>query len=99
MNQANFSYYDISFTKGYTANEVYVSGEVKNNSNINYSTILFRIILYVQNKVAGSGTLKISGLPAKGNKSFEAKIEGLREVDDKLISRITNCEILFENGY
>jgi len=99
MNQANFSYYDINLTKGYTSNEIYVTGEIKNNSTVNYSTVLFRVLLYVQNKVEASGTLKIAGLPAKGNKSFEAKVEGLHEMDERTMSRITRCEILFESGY
>jgi len=96
MNPANFSFYEINLNKGYTSNEIYVSGEVKNNSTVNYSTILFRVLLYVQNKVEASGTLKISGLTAKGSKSFEARVEGLH---DLAISRISRCEILFESGY
>ncbi|MBM3255274.1 MAG: hypothetical protein FJZ08_03140 [Candidatus Omnitrophica bacterium] len=99
MNQANFSYYNINFSKGSMGNEIYVNGEIKNNSTINYSMVVFKVILYIQSKVAGSGTLKIAGLQAKGGKNFEAVIEGLHTVDDRLISKISRCDILFENGY
>jgi hypothetical protein len=99
MNQAEFSYYDLKFRRGSMSNEIYINGDIKNNSATNYSMAVFKVILYVQTKVVGSGKLKIAGLPAKIGRSFEAVVEGLNEVDDRLISRISRCEIIFESGY
>ncbi len=99
MNQVDFSYYNINFSKGFTGNEIYVNGEIKNNSTINYSMAVFKVILYIHAKVAGTGTLKIAGLQAKGGKNFEAVVEGLHTVDDRVISKISRCDIIFENGY
>ena len=99
MKQADFSYYDLKFRKGSIGNEIYINGDLKNNSATNYSVAVFKVILYAQTKVVGSGKLKIASLPAKIGKSFEAVVENLNEVDDRLISKISRCEILFENGY
>ncbi len=99
MNQSDFSYYDINLSRGSLGNEIHINGEIKNNSTINYSMAVFRVVLYVQAKVTGSGKIKIAGLQAKGSKNFEAAVEGLHEVDEKLISKISRCEILFESGY
>ena len=99
MSQPNFSYYNLNFSRGSLANEIYINGEIKNNSAINYSMALFKVILYIQSKVVGSGTLKIAGLPAKGGKNFEVVVDGLSAVDDLVVSKISRCDILFENGY
>ena len=99
MSQADFSYYEVNFSKGPLGNEICINGEIKNNSTISYSMAVFRVILYMQNKVIASGMMKVAGLPAKGTRNFEATIEGMREVDERLIFKISRSEILFETGY
>jgi|GEM_PF-1186520 len=99
MNQADFSYFDVNLSRGSLGNEIHINGEIKNNSIINYSMAIFRVTLYIQSKITASGKIKVAGLPAKGSKNFEAAIEGLHEIDEKLISKISRYEIVFENGY
>jgi hypothetical protein len=99
MSQVDFSYYEVNFSRGPLGNEICINGEIKNNSAISYSMAVFRVILYIQNKVVGSGIMKVAGLPAKGTRNFEAMVEGMSEVDERLIFKISRYEILFETGY
>lgn len=93
---ANFAYYEITFRKHEEPNKIYVSGEIKNNTELNYAVALFRIVLFAQNSVVANSIIKIAGLGTGKAKPFEVTVEGISEAQ---LTRITRWEIMFESGY
>jgi len=91
-----FSYYNIKFSKHPVEKWVVVSGDIRNESDKTYTTMVFRVKIYVEDECLGSGILKLPGLRAKSTKTFEIMVEG---VHHKMISKISRCEILFETAY
>jgi hypothetical protein len=91
-----FSYYNIKYEKHPVEKWVVASGEIRNETNKNYSTAVFRIKLYVDENCIGSAIIKICGFRAKSSKTFDVLIDGAH---NKMIPKINRCEILFESSY
>jgi hypothetical protein len=91
-----FSYYNIKYAKHPVEKWVVAKGEIRNETNKNCSTAVFRIKLYVEDACIGAAIIKLSGFRAKSSKTFEVMIDGAH---NKMIPKINRCEILFESAY
>jgi hypothetical protein len=92
----NYSFYNIKYNKHPVEKCIVVTGDIRNDSEKNYDTAVFRVKLFVTQECIGSGILKIQGFRSKAAKTFEIMIE---ETHHKQIPLISKCEILFEAAY
>jgi hypothetical protein len=91
----NFPYYNVEFRKNYSTDFMLVTGEIRNYTSKDYSTAVFRIILYRKSKIMGLGMLKIFDFKSHHTRSFEAVLE----LNYKNIPRITGYDIVYESGF
>lgn len=91
----NFDYYQVEFRKDEIEDKVCVTGEIKNNTDVNYTVAMFRIILYMSAQVIGNGIIKVPGLGSGKTKGFVSTLD----ISDTMITRITHWEITLESGY
>ena len=92
----NFIYQNITFpTKGRKA-WMFAKGEVTNHSKIHFQTTVFRLNLFIQDRLFWSGIFKIKNFRNRQTKPFEILLEG---VDPKKIRAISRYDIFFESGY
>ena len=90
-----FPYYSIEFKKNYSSDEILVSGAIRNYTSKSYNTAVFRIILYRQSKIIGSGLIKVHDFKANITRDFEAVLN----ISHKVIPRISGFDIVFDSGF
>jgi len=90
-----FPTYDVNFKRGSSEETIIVTGEVRNDSNRDYTCALFKIIIYSKHSAIGSGIIKLHDFKLKTTKSFNVLID----VHSRLIPAIVRYEIVMERGY
>ncbi len=93
----NFSYSNIKFKKHELERWLIVTGEAINNTNKNFSSVVFKLTLFTRNTPIGSTGLTINGFSAGQVRPFEAEFYDL---DYNLISGAKlRCEFFAEHAY
>jgi len=93
----NLEFFNVKIEKAKETNEIIVKGEVSNKSDVNYSAIVLRIILFVKNISVANFIVLINGLSAGATKEFEKNVEDLNY--DSIAKDITRHEIYTESAY
>ena len=93
----NLEYFNVKIEKVKETNGIVIRGEVSNRTDVNYSTIALRILLFVKNIAIANVIVLISGLTAGATKEFEKGVEDLEY--DKIAKDITRYEIYTESAY
>jgi len=91
-----FSYYNIKFKKHPIEAGILVMGDIRNESDKNFTTTVFRIKIFIGQEVAGSCILKLPGFRKKTTKAFETLVESVHHA---MIPKITKCEIIFDSTF
>jgi len=92
----NFSF-DVAFKKDTIEDCLVIFGEVTNKSNRDYSSIVFRIVIFSKEMPLGHINITINGLSNGKTQRFEKMIHKLAY--SEVIHKITNYEAYFEGGY
>ena len=92
-----FPTYEVSFEKNTFDDSIVVTGEIKNDSSRDYNMAIFRIILYMRNKRAGAGIVKVYDFKKSITKPFRAYIPP--DSENVKASLIDRYEISIEGGY
>jgi hypothetical protein len=92
----SYSTYNIQFKKHPVEDCVVVSGEIRNDTNKNYNTAVFRLQVFVGHECIGASLIKLRGFRSRATRDFEVLVEGVHR---DLLSKIARCEILFESAY
>ncbi len=90
-----FPTYNVNFKRGASEESIVATGEIRNDSNRDYTCALFKIILYGKHHAIGTGVIKIHDFKLKTTKAFNILIEA----HYKLIPSIMRYEIVMERGY
>ena len=92
----HFSYNNIKFKKHKEENWLMMTGEITNDSDKNYSAVVFRVILFIHSFPAGNVNLTIRAFKAWQTKTFEVQAGDL---EYKIIPDISKYEIYTESAY
>lgn len=90
-----FTFYNIIYKKS-IEDWIVVTGEIANESRKNYTTAVFRLVVFDREHAIGTGFFKISNFRSRGIKNFEVLIFGLHH---RFIPKISRCDIMMESGY
>jgi len=92
----NFEFYNVTFQKVGSGIWVYARGDVKNNTNKDYNTAMFRLSLFDKNLLIWTGTFKVMGFRKGHTRPFEFLMEKLNH---KSLEGVSRYEVYFESGY
>jgi hypothetical protein len=93
----SIDYYKVKIERLKNSNQVFLKGELTNESGKSYNTVAVRIILFVKNVITVNEVFLINDLPHGTTKAFERHIYDLspgQTTDD-----ITRYELFTENCY
>ena len=90
-----FPSYNVTFKRG-SEEWIVVTGEIQNIAKRNFTTAVFRLVLFDKRRVMGIGFIKLRSFRARSIRRFEVLIHGLHY---KLIPTIVNYRIILESGY
>lgn len=90
-----FPTYNVEFKRASNEEFIVASGEIRNDSNRDYTCGLFKIILYGKHSAIGTGIIKIYDFKVKSTKAFSILVEA----HSRLIPSILRYEIIMERGY
>jgi len=91
-----FLYSNIEFKKDEEENTLIVKGEILNDSGRHYNTVVFRMILFIKAIPVANINFVIHNFHINQLRPFEVRVP---ELDYRLITRITRCEIYPESAY
>jgi len=93
----NFSFSDIKFTRNSSGPGVVVAGEIHNQMGNNFSSVAFRLTIFLRNTVLANATVVINAFPARQSRTFEKTIDDINYVDG--LEKALRCEIYPESAY
>ncbi|RJP27297.1 MAG: hypothetical protein C4533_07455 [Candidatus Omnitrophota bacterium] len=91
-----FTYTNIHFKKHEQENWLLITGEITNDSGKNFSSVVFRIVVFIGNVPVGTAMLKIKNFPVGKTKTFEAR---LGELSFQIVPQISRYDIYAESAY
>jgi hypothetical protein len=92
----SFSLLNVNFAKKGTGHWIFMNGEVMNNTNRTYTSVVFRLSVFEGQHILWSGPLKLRNFRRHSSRPFEVQLEKVEVDAAKGISRY---EIFFETGY
>jgi proteasome assembly chaperone (PAC2) family protein len=92
-----FDFEKVDFKKDILEDCLVVYGEATNRTGKDYSSVVFRIVIFAKNIPLGHVNVTINGLQNGKTRRFEKRIARLTY--SQVISKISNYEIYFEGGY
>ena len=93
----SLDYHNIKIERFKNSNQVFLKGEVSNDTGKSYTSVAVRIMLFVKNVITVNEVFLVHDLPAGATKAFERHIYDLllgQSFDD-----ITRYELFTENCY
>jgi hypothetical protein len=92
-----FSFENVNFRKDNSEDLLIVSGEVTNKTGRDYSSVVFRLIVFAKDIPLGHTLVTINGFGNGRMKRFERRFESL--IYSQVNTKISNYETTFEGGY
>lgn len=92
-----FEYRNISFKQRPSSNLSLVTGEVVNKSGRDYSSVIFRLVVFKNTRPIANITFNINGFIAGQTRTFEKHIEDIEYAF--LIQNMNRYEIYAESAY
>jgi len=92
-----FEYHNVKFKKHERGNWAVVRGEITNKSGRDYSSVVFRIIVFKRSIPISSVIFALNGFISGQTRLFEKYIEDLDYY--KLLQDMTNYELYAESAY
>jgi len=96
MIQGNFVLLNVDFIRKGGGHWVFMTGEIMNSSNRNYSSAVFRLSVFERMHLLWAGSIRVINFRRHQTRSFEVQMEKLGY---EYVPRITRHEIFFESGY
>ncbi|MDD5167154.1 MAG: hypothetical protein PHQ57_07215 [Candidatus Omnitrophica bacterium] len=93
----NFYYHNVAFKKDSQSDDAAIMGDITNRTGRDYTSVVFKILLFGISKTPiGNTLMTINGFTKGQTRIFEKPIVGVKYRD---IEKITRWEICVENGY
>jgi hypothetical protein len=93
----NFVFSNIKFSRSKTEVALRITGEVRNCMNKNFSSVVFRITVFLKDLPVANTTLVINGFGSQQPRIFDKDIEGFNYVEG--IEKAVRCDIYPESVY
>ena len=97
MSIGNFEFSKVKLEKQAQGLYLVMKGEIVNNSNKNYHSVVFRAVIFIKAIPVGNITFVINGFNSGQTRVFETQIGELQF--EKIHKDITRFELYTENAY
>ena len=93
----NLEYHHLEIVRFKKTNQIFIKGEVTNNSGKSYNTVVVRIVLFIKNMPVVNEVFVINGLLKGSTRAFERNIYELNP--NQTAEDILRYEIFTDNYY